>query len=824
MSGRQRASSPLSRGGKHMSPEPWSSAASTGVSGDVDDVELDLDGMDMRMGEADEEDQEELRDDEEDSTSSSPSKRNANPSRQRQNFTPGPSSRSETRSYEAGTPAPPLRRVLQLLKEEAKPGEGEVASEAKVTKRLGAINEAAAARSMREGSPFAMAARGTTPLRDADAIAGPQRGAGPAGGALAGPAAAAVAGDDDLLDNVGFESSSSDALSSASEDGYIDDSDGTYEPASTPASLPPDVHSTGVTAAQDDMQMDDRDDEAMLDDSAGTQGGDAGLSMTPSANQQNPSAAVTSSGLFPISAISTPPPRFSTPSLPSSANVSPVNERGQAPAYAWEGRHLARGGTEAPRTPLSLSAMGVGTGDAGRSLSISSPSSSSTAATPTQVSATGPLRGTGGVATGRKRTGSAWMDFRNSPNNASANPAGSSAAGGVTSGSLGGGGGGSSFDKRHHRLHGHHGRPYPHPHHHHKAKDMALAAAANRGLSTSPASTSAAYPGALAGFTAAASSRASSPTLAAAAVTSSASASAATKRKFGFGGSDSPGGSSSGGSSSGAGTGERSSDRFEPYMTSAYKRRAVSPLMSLGSFGGGAGGVMSSPVGHGGGGGGAESVGGTASSPARYPYHHSPAAWYHRNSVTSPTTAAVSSYFPPTSSGAAGSSSASSSNANAAAAAAVAGSSSSPLLSAVAPRTAAAREAAAQAAASAALGSLSDLHGLGMGGAEDGDEDELGGGRGAAAAARAALPVRRREGTPTRVGTGNRASSGGSSSGGGMSCWGFPKSRMAQQTTATSTTPANSSSSPASSGIPPFGEDDAGLGPSVLAGGSRRQE
>ena len=432
MSGRQRASSPLSRGGKHMSPEPWSSAASTGVSGEVDDVELDLDGMDMRMGEADEEDQEELRDDEDDSTSSSPSKRSGDLSRQRQSFTPGPSSRSQNRSYEAGTPAPPLRRVLQLLKEEAKPGEGEVASEAKVTKRLGAINEAAAARSMRESSPFAMAARGTTPLRDADAIAGPQRGAGLGGGLLAGAAAAAAAtaaGDDDLLDNVGFESSSSDALSSASEDGYIDDSDGTYEPASTPASLPPDVHSTGVTAAQDDMQMDDRDDEAMVDDSAGGQeGGDAGLSMTPSANQQNPSAAATS-GLFPISAISTPPPRFSTPSLPSSANVSPVNERGQAPAYAWEGRHLARGGTEAPRTPLSLSAMGVATGDAGRSLSISSPSSSSTAATPTQMSATGPLRGAGGVATVRKRTGSAWMDFRNSPNNASANPAGSSAAG-----------------------------------------------------------------------------------------------------------------------------------------------------------------------------------------------------------------------------------------------------------------------------------------------------------------------------------------------------------------------------------------------------------
>ncbi|PWN27738.1 hypothetical protein BDZ90DRAFT_232134 [Jaminaea rosea] len=818
MGNRQRASSPMSRR-QHLSPEPWSTGVDAASSyGGEDDVELDLDGMDMRMEEAE--------DDDEESTASSPTKRVAVQRAENHSLAPRGSN----------AVAPPLRRVLQLLKEESKPGEGEVASEAKVTKRLGAINEAAAAsRSMREGSPFATpSSSSSTLVHDADAASGNLSVS--QAHAQAQRNAALSSGDDDLLDNVGFESSS-DALSSpSSNEGDEIDSDAGYEPASTPASLPDGPDGATLEPAND-MQMDEGDDEAMQDDSASADAGSGLLSTTPLAGHN--AGPASSSTLFPSSAISTPPPRFSTPSLPSSANVSPVNERGGG--YPWDARQhpLNRGLTEAPRTPMGLSALAAGLGGeaapaaANHSLSISSPSTSSTTSTPTQPSTTGPMRG--GISTssttGRKRTGSAWTDFRNSPGQTSSSAATGrdGATPGGSAGSLGAGGA-SSYDRKQHRLHGYqaswHARHHHHHHHHSKAKDLALAAAASRGLSTSPAaSTSGAYPGGVAAFN---TSRASSPTLA------SAVTSASTKRKFGFGGtgSDSPGGSSS---SSGNANSERGTsgagERYDPYISSAHKRRALSPLMSLGlGLGSGSGSMSSMQATEGGSAGGPGGGGSGASSPARY---HAPQSWYHRNSVTSPTATFNGGYFPPASVSASSTSSSTAPNGGGGgpagiSAAAAAASSSSPLLSAVAPRLAAHRDAAAQAAANAAWGPLSNLDGLGMGGTQDDESPAEEQGR-EAVPTRAIAPVRRREGTPTRAG---RSGSGGGS-GSGTPAWGAAKSRMGQLqggtslssvTTSAAATPTSGSAVAApATGIPPFGEDDAGLGPSLLAGSSSRR-
>lgn len=520
--GRERAHSPMQRR-QPLSPEPWDAA-----EGGEDDVELDLDGLDMRMADGDDESVRRRSWSAAGSSSSPPppptsdfSTSGQRRSQRTQSFT---SDRKSTGFLGAsGRPnrpkaghsvdtvpevegdeavlnvVPPLQRVFRQLKDEAKPVEGEVASEAKLTKRLSALNDVV--RSAREGSPFPIvsgdaATRGAQDSLISAAVR--RRKSGKSDGAEGD----AAHHDDDLLDNVGFES---DALSTSSEDSDTYEASGLAGPVESAAQ-------TWKVAADDDsgnamgeIAMEGLDDEEMVADAQ-----DTGHEL-PDSSQH----------------ITRTPPRPQTPSAPASANVSPQIQRTDGCQHSDI--------REGPLTPLAL----------GEKLSSSS---SEATAIGSQGSA---LTQAINRPTGRKRTGSAWMDFRNSPS------------------ATGTGGG---LEKRHHRLHGGNGSHHLHRNRPSDSPSMAMA----RGLSTSPAAVTS-LPSAIIAAGGGGSPRLSSSPGASVAlnVLGSNRNSVLTKRKYGFGSSsDSPQSSST---SPGSVTGER----YDPYTSSAYKRRAVSPLTTM---------------------------------------------------------------------------------------------------------------------------------------------------------------------------------------------------------------------------------------------------
>lgn len=562
---RERAISPVSRRDHLLSPEPWTSENAVD-----DDVEIDLDGLDMKMEDLDEDGMAAPAPEQATSSSTFPVPPPPAPSPAISATSP-PSSRprkhgsfgSVDAQLDAGPSrnqrlpssgetsngaVQPLRRVFQLLKDEAKPEESEVASEAKLTKRLSVINEASA-RLAREGSPFCgpfgAASVATADLGLDGEVTAVSRRRGNTRAHLGGSLDIEHGQeDDDLLDNVGFES---EALTSSGEDSDLD------VLATTTASILPAtqqdqaghdlINGQQVPDNVDDVQMDGDGDADMA-----ANGSETGAATGYPLAAPIPTALPTFGG--PASS-RTPPRRPYHPSAPNSANVSPVMDR-----YG--------GNSEAPLTPGGAHDLSLNAQSNGMTSRSNTPLESGA---PAHNRPTVGIKGThagghGSSANSRKRTGSAWMDFRNSPSAT------------ASSGSL---------EKRHHRLYGHTSR----------SKRAASAAASEilasaRGLSTSPASASNMLNSSGAGG----SPRLKNSSAAAANMLSNSRSGLLTKRKYGFA-SDSPssdgtgsghGGAGTGGSSSGNGGG---SDRFEPYANSVYKRRAVSPLstMNLAMFG-----------------------------------------------------------------------------------------------------------------------------------------------------------------------------------------------------------------------------------------------
>ncbi|CAO1638041.1 unnamed protein product [Parajaminaea phylloscopi] len=592
---RDRGISPAARLGQQTSPEPWIS----GAAPEEDDVELDLGGMDMKMDDIDESDH-----------YRSPARAVKSPLGQAQTESsglppaPAPSPALAAVSPPTGSPivhkaanalptypeshsrrsasaseitdqdnrgtgaVQPLRRVFQLLRDEAKPVESEVASEAKLTKRLTVLHEAAA-RGGREQSPFVECSPHVSSSRIEGGPTLARRRYANRHDDEASASANEEEGryEDDLLENVGFDSDVTDSSS--------DDSD-LAEPPTATTSCPQEyqaasdqLHRTAADVSQDgqnssfigDMQIDDDGDADMS--------GQTDRQSSSAASAPIPTPAV--GNIFANLSSRTPPRRFQTPSGPSSTNVSPIMDRGQMGQGVRSPAPTTPLGMHASLTPLH--ALGAEWDNAGGHADTSS----GTVATNASAG-----DGSGGNASyvSRKRTGSAWMSFRNSPS-------------ATTSG--------GSLEKRHHRLHGQSFR----------SKRTASNAnldhiAANRGLSTSPAS--AAGP---AGISAAVAGG-SSPRFKNSVTSASANLSHGvapgrsgllTKRKYGFA-SDSPssdGGGSGGGGGANSGSGGGSgNERFEPYANSVYKRRAVSPLstinLSLYGHGGARGKARSPPL------------------------------------------------------------------------------------------------------------------------------------------------------------------------------------------------------------------------------------
>lgn len=592
-----RATSPIPRRGPHMSPEPWTLDV---VHHEEDDVELDLDGMDMKMDDLNADAPEVMQEGatrvhiESPQLESfavtpapvpSPALRAASSSGSRpertQSFSGRPSSGSARTAKSStercsklnhctasvpgapdgdvrgvGGSVQPLWRVFQLLKDEAKPVESEVASEAKLTKRLSVLHKAASRRS-RENSPF------TGPNMASQSMKGPDPALDTSQQGL-GQASADAAylledpdhkDDDDLLTNVGFES---DALSTS------DDSELDQAPNAT-TSLLGAVSETMAAGEQVPVLGSQRLTSRFHVDGDG----DADMAEDKIEHPHCGSVApIPTPGRttkpFVDSLSRTPPRRFQTSSGSSPTNISPTLERASAFCGATSPTPTTPVGTVAP---TSLSAMSGDQHEQIQEQARSSAASASGAAT----------AGSKNLYMSRKRTGSAWMDFRNSPS--------------VTASS-------GSLEKRHQRLYGHSYRSK-------RAVSAAASEAATlaRGLSTSPA--------AVAG---AAGILCSGPASSSPCLKSSASGTAntplgvpagrsgfLTKRKHGFA-SDSPssdgaGGVGNGVSGGGSGMGVAGNERFEPYANSAYKRRAVSPLnsMNISLYGHGGRGKARSP-------------------------------------------------------------------------------------------------------------------------------------------------------------------------------------------------------------------------------------
>lgn len=222
---RDRQSSPASR--RPVSPDsvdsPYQETKGDGAE-DVD-IDFDLDGMDMRMTDCDEvpstvdpsvplsqagastDDMGAI------TASMEPSPSPPPPLRRRSSAdNPVPAQAATARR---ASMAPPLLRVMSLLRDESRPSESEVASEAKLTRRLGHEAEILEYRREREASPFPSNGRHLL-----DAHVEPRKTSGGMGFPSSdyslhmddeesmsdGKVVSGAPEEDGLLDNVGFES------------------------------------------------------------------------------------------------------------------------------------------------------------------------------------------------------------------------------------------------------------------------------------------------------------------------------------------------------------------------------------------------------------------------------------------------------------------------------------------------------------------------------------------------------------------------------------------------------------------------------------------
>lgn len=470
-----------------------------------DDVELDLDGLDMRM--ADGETGDTLA-----TASMDPETMSSGQDQEEvANISPPPPVRTRRSSV-----APPLLRVKALLQDESRPSESEVASEARLTRRM-SIRRGRHS----NGGRLSEAAGGLSPVASTDsAFPGSQSslvdynwsngGAATMTGGTSGDSLQQD-DDDDLLDNVGFVSDD-DVNSSAS-----DDSD---------APVPAAMTASGNTDA--------------------SHTGSVGLSQSPdkaSSSSRHPSHG---SLTGPLSAVGTSPVKATSQTIPvEGADEDMGDEQPEQSTSALQQSFSAQ--TPPPR--FASIPPGAAAGHA-RSSSYTSPAGLPFDA-PAGVTDSSPGSTTGQAGslstpptTGRPRTGSVWLDFRNSPNAASVT--------GSTSSHI--------LDKRHQQrlTHG--------PYHRGSSSNSSAVRSLKSGvkrdrpsLTISPGS-SVASPSLLA-----AASANTLPTMKptrgddfiSAGVHNLTTAPAPPKRKFG------------------------SEERFEPYATSVHKRRAVSPLTGM---------------------------------------------------------------------------------------------------------------------------------------------------------------------------------------------------------------------------------------------------